>query len=74
MDDLTAEEEIGQDIEYLVENNPTSGLQTHIFKPPRTQTSIEILEQACQDWRLIVNEKKTQLLSIYSAKAQQSRG
>lgn len=68
VDDLTAEEQIEQNIDFLIENDQATGIQIHLFKPPKTQKSIEILEQACQDRRLKVNEKKTQLLSVSSGK------
>ena len=58
VDDLTAEEQIEQNIDFLIENDQATGIQIHLFKPPKTQKSIEILEQACQDRRLKVNEKK----------------
>ena len=70
IDDLTMEEEISQDIPCLVEQDPHTLMTTHTFKPPDTQKSVGILEQSCQDRKLKVNEKKTQLLSISSGKCE----
>ena len=68
VDDLTTEEEVDQAISYLAEDHPDILEQVHTFKPPKTQKSIEALEQACQDRKLMVNERKTQLLSISSGR------
>ena len=62
IDDLTLAEAIPQGVESIIDN--TGGIQTHYFRPLTTQDSFNKIYEACNDRKLKINEKKTQLLLI----------
>ena len=62
IDDLTLAEAIPQDTDSIIDS--TGGIQTHYFRPQKTQESFNEPYEACKMRNLKINEKKTQLLSI----------
>ena len=58
VDDLTLDEVISKDIECVIDNSGPIG----------TQKGFDLLNEKCEEKGLKVNEKKTQLISIFSSK------
>ena len=67
VDDLTLDEAVDKAIPCLTETDP-SGVETHVFKPPKTQENFNKLNNACDERGLKINNNKTQLLSISSGR------
>ena len=67
VDDLTMIEPIDPSVPCLIETEQ-NGQTTHIFRPSVTQESFDSLTEQCQERGLKINDKKTQLLTISSAK------
>lgn len=66
IDDLTLQETVGKEVATMIDN---SGFPpTHFFRPQKTQQSIDRLTEKCDEMGLKINEKKTQLLTISSAR------
>ena len=66
IDDLTLEETISKSIQTLVDNSTEP--PTHFFKPDKTQLTLNRLSDKCDELGLKINENKTQLLTISSAR------
>ena len=67
VDDLTLDEAIEKTVPCLIEKD-SNGVETHVFKPQKTQENFNKLSNACDDRGLKINDKKTQLISISSGK------
>ena len=66
IDDLTLKEAISRDVPYLIDSS--GDRDRHTFKAENTQKSFDVLSEKCALTNLKINDKKTQLLSILSAK------
>ena len=66
VDDLTLLETIDKEIPSMIDS--TNERPTHSFKPPKVQEGFDKLSEMCKSRGLKINEQKTQLLSISSAK------
>ena len=66
VDDLTMAEAIPMDTDCLIDNSPSR--QLHSFKPKQIQAGFDSLNENCQTKGLLINGKKTQLLSVSSSK------
>ena len=66
VDDLTMAEEIGREVDCMIDNS--GARQLHLFKPSKIQAGFDGLNDSCDNQGLLINGKKTQLLSVSNAK------